>query len=181
MKHYLNDSQQAAWKQHKKECAVPSHAIFVAVSAYCDEELENTCLSLLEFAVEPSRVHIGVCWQGPEPAVFHSARVRRGLATKWGCAGIEAAVVSKAVLQVPEHGPYPVNELFQGRLVWIDTQQALGPCWARYLCQLLWRDQPYWLQIDSHMRFRQGWDSALIHELTTAEKQSTFGKAVLST
>jgi hypothetical protein len=41
-------------------------------------------------------------------------------------------------------------------------QQARGPCWARHIAGSLWQGESYFLQIDSHMRFRSGWDRYLI-------------------
>lgn len=40
---------------------------------------------------------------------------------------------------------------------------------------------PASVQVDSHMRFVQGWDTLLLEQLHAAEAQSSCGKAVLST
>lgn len=37
-----------------------------------------------------------------------------------------------------------------------------GACWARSRCQQFYRQEPYTLQIDSHMRFAPQWDNTLI-------------------
>ncbi|GAM26164.1 hypothetical protein SAMD00019534_093390 [Acytostelium subglobosum LB1] len=42
---------------------------------------------------------------------------------------------------------------------------AKGPCIARALCQTLWQQERYYLQIDSHMRFIRHWDTILIDML----------------
>lgn len=52
------------------------------------------------------------------------------------------------------------------RVHWVDYRKAEGPCVARALAQKLWRGEPYYLQIDSHMRFRKGWDTYLLDQLT---------------
>lgn len=44
-------------------------------------------------------------------------------------------------------------------------KEAAGPCWARHLAQALWQGETFVLQIDSHMRFRPGWDAFLIEML----------------
>eukprot|EP00960_Hanusia_phi_P054189 762564-Hanusia_phi.AAC.3 len=59
----------------------------------------------------------------------------------------------------------------------IHWKEARGPCWARFLAQKLWAGEKYVLQIDSHMRFVQGWDEYLIAQL----KACPSSKPVLST
>jgi [Skp1-protein]-hydroxyproline N-acetylglucosaminyltransferase len=55
------------------------------------------------------------------------------------------------------------------RIDFIDYRDAAGPCVARARAQALWRGETYYLQIDSHMRFRHGWDEFLIQELKRCE------------
>ncbi|KAJ1483978.1 GlcNAc-domain-containing protein, partial [Baffinella frigidus] len=55
--------------------------------------------------------------------------------------------------------------------------EARGPCWARYLAQKLWNHEEYYLQIDSHMRFVEGWDAEIISQL----KACPSDRPVLST
>lgn len=56
----------------------------------------------------------------------------------------------------------PMNYLQQCRVLMIDSDRARGVGWARAKTQMLWEDEPYTLQIDSHMRFVQGWDELLL-------------------
>jgi len=44
----------------------------------------------------------------------------------------------------------------------INPLDSEGPCWARSKIQKNFNDEDYYLQIDSHMQFQQGWDSYLI-------------------
>ena len=44
----------------------------------------------------------------------------------------------------------------------IDPFYSEGPCWARSRIQKNFNNEDYYLQIDSHMRFEEGWDSYLI-------------------
>lgn len=53
----------------------------------------------------------------------------------------------------------------QVRIDFVDYREAAGPCVARARSQSIWCGEKYYLQIDSHMRFRTGWDVFLIHEL----------------
>ncbi|RLN58603.1 hypothetical protein BBJ28_00009104 [Nothophytophthora sp. Chile5] len=51
------------------------------------------------------------------------------------------------------------------RVHYVDYKSAAGPCVARAQAQKLWQGERYYLQIDSHMRFRPGWDCFLIDQL----------------
>lgn len=46
-----------------------------------------------------------------------------------------------------------------------DASKALGLGWARSIAHSLWQGEEYVLQIDSHMRFHDGWDEQLIDML----------------
>lgn len=39
---------------------------------------------------------------------------------------------------------------------------ARGPCFPRHICQTLYTDEDYYLQIDSHMLFSENWDEILL-------------------
>lgn len=49
--------------------------------------------------------------------------------------------------------------------------QARGPTYARYLASKMYDGQDYFLQIDSHTRFVDGWDSSLIDMLQRCPSQ----------
>lgn len=61
----------------------------------------------------------------------------------------------------------PVPRPGQVRTLTFDWREGQGVCWARFLAQGLWRGEEYFLQIDSHMRFEQGWDETAILELAS--------------
>jgi hypothetical protein len=44
----------------------------------------------------------------------------------------------------------------------VDAVDSGGVCWARNLCQGLYKGERFTLQLDSHMRFIQGWDVQLL-------------------
>lgn len=70
--------------------------------------------------------------------------------------------------------PYPHPK--QVRLHEVDARQGRGVCWARSLTQALYNGEEFTLQIDSHMRFEQGWDEILLSMWT----QCKHPKAVLT-
>jgi hypothetical protein len=65
----------------------------------------------------------------------------------------------------------------QTRTITVLPTESLGVCWARAQCQALYRDEDHVLMIDSHTRFIEGWDSALIAELNLCPSE----KPLLST
>ena len=50
----------------------------------------------------------------------------------------------------------------QLRLIEVHASGSRGACWARSRVQELWRGEDYFFQVDSHMRFVQGWDEKLV-------------------
>lgn len=62
------------------------------------------------------------------------------------------------------------------RVLTLEYNQAKGPTYARYLSNTLYKGEDYVLQIDSHTRFVQGWDSKLVRMLSSCPS----AKAVLT-
>lgn len=65
----------------------------------------------------------------------------------------------------------------QVRIVHFNAQESKGACWARHHNQKLWQGEEFTLQIDSHMRFVQGWDETLLKMYRSLPSH----KAVLTT
>lgn len=55
-----------------------------------------------------------------------------------------------------------IAHLPQVRFIAVPYQESKGACWARSLACQLYDGQDYYLQIDSHHRFLDGWDEKLI-------------------
>lgn len=51
------------------------------------------------------------------------------------------------------------------KLISIPYQQARGPCLARYMCYTLFQNEDIYLQIDSHTKFKKGWDVDCVNML----------------
>ena len=43
----------------------------------------------------------------------------------------------------------------------IDHKDSMGVCWVRSKIQEYYRDEDYYLQLDSHHRFEKNWDTTL--------------------
>lgn len=64
------------------------------------------------------------------------------------------------------------------RIIRIDYKDAKGPIYARYLTSTLWRNEEYYLQIDSHTIFIKNWDIICINSIKQLKKITN--KPVLS-
>ncbi len=62
------------------------------------------------------------------------------------------------------------------RRLTIPKGEAKGPCYARYLCSTLYRNETYFMQIDSHSTFVKDWDTKAIQTL----KKCPASKPILS-
>lgn len=129
--------------------------IFVAIPSYRDIETFPTIKSLIETSANPQRIYIGVVFQvdtssNEEMEQFTSGNDYTSYFKK----------------------KYQWNQQTNLRTITIDHRHATGPCYARHLAQSLHRGEQYVLQIDSHMRFRPGWDVYLIHQLNQCREPS---------
>jgi [Skp1-protein]-hydroxyproline N-acetylglucosaminyltransferase len=52
------------------------------------------------------------------------------------------------------------------KIIKMNSEDARGPCWARYKIQQEWNSEQYYLQIDSHTRFVKDWDIKLKNQLS---------------
>jgi hypothetical protein len=71
-------------------------------------------------------------------------------------------------LQQDPENPVDVEEFRQDprfRIIDRTVYESRGGPWARNQSQSLWRGEPYTLQVDSHMKFEQDWDTRLIDML----------------
>ncbi|KAJ0398373.1 hypothetical protein ATCC90586_000710 [Pythium insidiosum] len=130
-------------------------SIFVAIPSYRDPECAPTVIDLFRKASHPSRIFVGICLQSEHEELD------------------EAALRADVAAALGERQPR-ANQL---RIRWMHYSDAAGPCVARAEAQSLWSGEQFYLQIDSHMRVQEGWDSFLIDELSRCPSQ----KAILTT
>jgi len=66
----------------------------------------------------------------------------------------------------------------------VDPLFAKGPCWARQRAQTSFKDEDYFLQIDSHTLFLPDWDTRFISQLNKIEqlgsKDEYFAKPIIT-
>jgi len=63
------------------------------------------------------------------------------------------------------------------RILRLDESESFGPFFTRYLSSHQWRGENYYLQIDAHTDFREGWDSSLIEQM---KRTPSYPLSVLS-
>lgn len=181
----------------QKELEVSNGIILVSIPCYRDPDLVNTLASMYAQAKNPGRVFTFVCEQleaervqspsSPNETVF-AVRDR-----SW--------ILRMLELQQKEGEEYDSFRFLRaavegGRLFCADffANAATGPIKARRRIEVAMegfleesRKQgkitnlgPFVLMIDSHTRFRKGWDTICVQELHACEEVSTYGQAVLT-
>ncbi|WP_329503097.1 GlcNAc-transferase family protein [Klebsiella aerogenes] len=138
--------------------------IFISIASYRDNELYPTIVDLVKNAAHPHELNIAVCWQDEEDL------------SQFELKGITFSPSWKT-------NSFPVYRAqFMGATLFIINMhftQSAGTGFARYLCETLYNNEQYFLQIDSHCRFTTGWDEEMIGILESLRKQSD--KPMLST
>ncbi len=61
----------------------------------------------------------------------------------------------------------------QVRYVGVDPKDSRGVCWARSLAMSLYAGEDWFLQLDSHMLFDEGWDAYLLESIALCYQQSS--------
>jgi len=125
----------------------------VSIIAYRDPELLPTLRSLFSQAAQPARIVAGIVWQGDDTST--------GDVDTLAALDTFAAEYAGCIRQLR-----------------LPHTEARGPCYARALAQQrLFEDEPFYLQLDSHMRFARGWDEQLLQQWALCKDSN----AVLST
>lgn len=63
------------------------------------------------------------------------------------------------------------------RVLDVNWRESKGACWARAEIMKLWRGEDWFLQVDSHCRFVEGWDRVLLRAMA----ETGSAKPILST
>lgn len=136
------------WTLDKSKPIKPG-TIFVSIASYRDTECRDTVYDMFESASNPDKIFAGVVQQNKEK--------------KEDC--FDKCPDCK---KRKDSGHIKVMNY--------DFKDAKGPCFARYQASKLWDGEAYYLQIDSHTKFVDGWDDMLMEEF----KRTNDPKAVIS-
>lgn len=118
------------------------NSIFISIASYRDGELIPSILDCVNKAHNKQRLFFGVCLQDNKNTYYALKHLRK------------------------KHN-------LNMKIVFVDWKDSKGACWARHVIQKkLYDNQTYYLQLDSHHRFKEQWDEILIHLL---EQKKTSG------
>jgi hypothetical protein len=125
------------------------NTIFVSCASYRDDECKDTVYDLFAKATHPNSVYVGVVQQNKEQKEDCFDRCEECSKRK-------------------QSGHIRVTNF--------SFMEAKGPTFARFHASKLWRGEEFYLQIDSHMKFEQGWDVTLIQQMrATGNPKSVIG------
>jgi hypothetical protein len=150
--------------------------IFVSIASYRDSETRPTLDSLFENALYPHRISVGIVLQ----LLKTTARQEGGGDFTVGSGYDEQiwqSVIDADRVSPSNSRPWKAHQV---RCIRMDARDAMGPCYARGLCQTLYRREDYAMQIDSHMRFRKNWDEYLIQTWQACCRQRERDGVLLS-
>eukprot|EP00928_Gymnodinium_smaydae_P091016 TRINITY_DN74719_c0_g1_i1.p1 TRINITY_DN74719_c0_g1~~TRINITY_DN74719_c0_g1_i1.p1 ORF type:complete len:489 (-),score=58.12 TRINITY_DN74719_c0_g1_i1:54-1520(-) len=135
-------------------------SIFISIASYRDPSCSATVRRAFERADRPALVNVGV--------------VQQNCDAEHGCfTGTGWAETRRWVPSAPD--PDCLNDFCASsfgkphcdagrvRVVRLREAEAYGPMFARFLNAKLWRGETYFMQIDSHSGFREGWDTTMIN------------------
>lgn len=149
--------------------------IFVSIASYCDSECGHTIRDLYRNAAVPVRIYVGVAWQSTVAGQWDWDQYDAHTATRENCNdGVLFNGYSYSNDNVDNNDDdNGWKDILKEnvRTAAIPSNQACGPVWARCVAFALWRGEHFLLQIDSHMRFRQGWDRYLICQLEKTREE----------
>ncbi|WP_420814703.1 GlcNAc-transferase family protein [Paraburkholderia susongensis] len=135
------------------------NSIFVQIASYRDSQLIPTLLDLINKAKTPDWLRIVVCWQhAPDETLGGFWRQGFG---KW-----RAETASNWTIQHLDYRGAKVE------LIDVPHMMTQGACWARNLLQQRYGGERYTLQLDSHHRFVERWDTQLIDTLELLRGES---------
>ena len=131
-----------------KKAAAKSESIFISIASYRDPELVPTILDCINKAHNKKLLHFGICLQDTTENLYYLKHIKR---------------------------KYNLNL----KIYFCDWRDSKGACWARHIIQKkLYNNQTYYLQLDSHHRFIDQWDSVLKH-MYKNQQSLGFNKPIL--
>lgn len=135
--------------------------IFVQVASYRDPELLPTLNDMINKAEKPENLHICVCWQHAD-----DENVDLFLDNGYDIPGFEGDMESEyyAIKMVKNKAKLTVLD--------VDYLKTQGACWARNQIQQHYSGEKYTLQLDSHHRFVEHWDTKVINMLESLRDES---------
>jgi len=140
-----------------------ANTIFVQIASYRDPELIPTLNDIIEKSAVPKNLHIFVCWQHAENETledFLDVGFNAKSFDSIECDGKEFSVIKTTKDKA--------TVFFMD----VDNNDTNGACWARHQIQRHYNGEKYTLQLDSHHRFVDEWDTKVIEMLESLRYKS---------
>lgn len=144
-------------------------SIFLSLASYRDENCFNTIKGAYEKAKNPEKLFVGLVQQNCVK------NCRSGVLQDLTMVDVEPDEDCHAKFCESDIGR---EHCAAGRVraLHVDEDESLGPYMARYFASKLWYGEQWFMQIDSHIFFRQDWDALSVEMLQKAPSK----KPVLS-
>lgn len=143
--------------------------IFVQIASYRDPQLIPTLQDMVKNADNPEGLHITICWQHADDET-----IEMFLDTGFD--------IGSSVEDKPD-GFKRIDLTYEKakiKLIQVHYLQTQGACWARNLIQQEYDGETYTMQLDSHHRFIEHWDTEVIDQLESVREESVFKKPLLT-
>lgn len=128
---------------------------FISIAAFRDSELPHTVSSCVKNADHPENLHIGIVDQSTLREIYKIP-----------------------IMTIPERPEYLRKSHIES--IWFPSKSAKGAGWARAHAQSMYAGEDFFLQIDSHTRFDEGWDTTLIRAYHEAMGEALTKDVILS-
>lgn len=134
--------------------------IFVQIASYRDPQLIPTLDSMLDNAANASALNISICWQHGDDETTEML-----LDAGFDILEFEEREALHPIIRATYKG---------ANFIFIDVPylESQGACWARNAIQQLYNNEKYTLQLDSHHRFVESWDTKCIDMLESLRYKS---------
>ncbi|WP_051640463.1 GlcNAc-transferase family protein [Siccibacter colletis] len=139
-------------------------SIFVSIASYRDPELIPTLRDMIAHAANPAALHIAICCQ-------HDSDVSPFI--DFGMKLLHTEKIESYDVSFFEYRDARIS------VISLHYYESKGACWARHMAERLYRNEAWFLQIDSHCRFAPDWDREAIAMLRELQADGT--SPVLST
>jgi Glycosyltransferase (GlcNAc) len=136
--------------------------IFISVASYRDPECQPTVSDIFERAEHPERIRVAIIDQRVEDDET---------VPPCGQAPIPCD-------QDPEQAMCKYAHLID--VFTVDAILSVGPVFARHLASRMYRGEYYAMQVDSHVRFIEHWDTSLLDQWKSAQNEMAVITTYLS-
>jgi len=154
-----DDEDDNSLINNHQQNSVPQ-TIFVSMAAYRDSLCSDTLNYLFLNADHPENVFVGLIDQGVDLLEYQEPD-EEGYPNSYCYRKLK--VSPELIRSNVRHFP-------------LKREESKGPTYARYLATTLYKNETYFMQIDSHIRFVKSWDTSAINELLMTKSKSSLGR-----